>query len=170
MREISNVSLVSITAFSDEIDDLAEAVENLSGAALPAPNRFITIGALTLISSGPGQWMAFSAAPNLLERLKPLRSHAALTDQSHGRAIVRISGPKWRETLRKGVTLNLHEFAAGHAAVTVISHISALLWREADQDFIIAIPRSFAGSFWHWLKTSAAEFGLQVERAKQTEA
>ncbi len=169
MRETSNVSLVSITAFNGEISNLTEALENLCGATLPAPNRFITIGALTLISSGPGQWMAFSAAPNLLERLKPLRSHAALTDQSHGRAIICISGPKLRETLRKGATLDLHAFAAGQAAVTVISHISALIWREADQDFIIAIPRSFAGSFWHWLETSAAEFGLQVESGKQVE-
>ena len=163
MREMTNLSLVSITAFSGEIGDLTEAVENLCGAGLPPPNRFISVGALTLIASGPGQWMALSTAPNLIEMLQPLQSHAALTDQSHGRAIVRISGSKCNETLRKGVSLNLHEFAVGHAAVTVISHIGALIWREADQDFVLAVPRSLAQSFWHWLETSAAEFGLEVE-------
>ncbi len=163
MHEIANVSLVSITAFSGEIAALTEAVENLCGAGLPPPNRFTTAGTLTLISYGPGQWMALSPVPGMIEMLKPLHAHAALADQGHGRAIVRISGAKWHETLRKGVTLNLHEFATGQAAVTVISHISALIWREADQEFIVAVPRSLAGSFWHWLETSAAEFGLQVE-------
>ncbi len=160
--EITNMSLVSITARHMEAAALAEAFENLCGMTLPSPNRFTTLGALTLISAGPGQWMALSPAQNLYETLQPLQSHAALTDQSHGRAIIRVSGPKWHEVLRKGVTLNLHEFAVGQAAATVISHIGALMWRVDEAQFIIAVPRSLAGSFWHWLETSAAEFGLEV--------
>ena len=90
--------------------------------------------------------------------------NAALIDQSGGRAMLEISGPMVREVLRKGVTLDLHPevFRLAEVALTSISHISALLCRTGEDTFLLAVPRSYAGSLWHWLSVSAAEFGYEV--------
>jgi len=40
------------------------------------------------------------------------------------------------------------------------------LWQIDDSPtYDIAVPRSLAASFWHWLAESAAEFGLDVVAA-----
>jgi sarcosine oxidase gamma subunit len=54
-------------------------------------------------------------------------------------------------------------------ASTVASHIGITLWRlddaaDATPVFEVAVFRSLAGSFWHALAQSAAEFGLSVTR------
>ena len=46
-----------------------------------------------------------------------------------------------------------------------ITHIPVTLWRLADGSgglavFEIAVPRSYAGSFWHVVTESSAEFGF----------
>ncbi|RYE86794.1 MAG: hypothetical protein EOP19_05950, partial [Hyphomicrobiales bacterium] len=33
---------------------------------------------------------------------------------------------------------------------------------DAAPTFDVAVTRSYAASFWHWLEASAAEFGLAV--------
>jgi sarcosine oxidase subunit gamma len=95
---------------------------------------------------------------------------ASVADQSSGYAILRMTGPKLRETLAKILPLDLHPhcFAAGDVASTLASHVGATLWRLEDADdspvFEIAVFRSLAGSFWHTLTDSAAEFGFVMER------
>eukprot|EP01037_Dinobryon_pediforme_P015743 gene15743-15897_t len=91
-------------------------------------------------------------------------AQAATIDQSGGRAILRISGPRLRDVLRKGVTIDLHHnaFKAGDVALTAVSHINAQIWMLDLQSCEIAIARSFADSFWHWLSVSAAEYGYEV--------
>ncbi len=65
----------------------------------------------------------------------------------------------------KGVAIDLHRDAFGMAdvAVTAIAHIGTILWMVDEQPrYRVAVFRSYAGSFWHWLSTSAAEFGIEV--------
>ena len=33
---------------------------------------------------------------------------------------------------------------------------------------MLAVFRSYAGSFWHWLETSGAEFGIALENERGT--
>ena len=51
--------------------------------------------------------------------------------------------------------------------LTYMFSIGAILWRLPDHGdgspvFEIAVFRSMAASFWHFLSLSAAEFGLKV--------
>ncbi len=42
--------------------------------------------------------------------------------------------------------------------------MSAYLWQvDEAPTYEIAVPASFAGSFWHWLSDAAAEYGYVVE-------
>lgn len=93
-----------------------------------------------------------------------LKDVAAISDQSHGRIIIRIVGPKSRQTLAKGTPIDLHpdEFPIGKSAVTQMSHVGVHLTRTGENAFEISIFRGFAESFWEWLTQQAAEFGYQV--------
>ncbi len=73
--------------------------------------------------------------------------------------MLRLSGPDARPLLQRGVSIDLHpaSFARGSIAVTAIAHIDVVI-RQIDNrpTFDIAIFRSFAGSFRHWLDSAAA--------------
>lgn len=111
-----------------------------------------------MIPTGPGTWLAQGDADALGERLAGL---AWVSDQSGGYVVLRFTGPAARTLLQKGVAIDLDPsaFGAGSAAVTVIAHIGVILWR-ADDAYDVAIFRSLAGSFRHWI--DAAAKGLLV--------
>ena len=67
---------------------------------------------------------------------------------------IRVSGPKARDALAKGVPIDLHPraFRSGDAAVTTVAHIGVHLWQLDDTPtYEIAVFRSFARDFWRWL-------------------
>jgi sarcosine oxidase subunit gamma len=77
---------------------------------------------------------------------------------------LRIAGPRARVTFAKGLSIDLDPsaFAVGHVASSILAHIAVTIWRTDETSYDTAVPRSFAGDFWHWLAESAAEFGLAV--------
>jgi sarcosine oxidase subunit gamma len=88
-----------------------------------------------------------------------------VSDQSDGYAVLRLAGAAMRATFEKGLAVDLHPaaFGPGDAAVTTCSHIGVILWQLDDAPtYEIALFRSLAADFWHWLSTSAAEYGLRV--------
>jgi methylglutamate dehydrogenase subunit D len=93
-----------------------------------------------------------------------LKSLATVSDQSHGRVIIRIAGAKSRQTLAKGTPVDLHpdEFPIGKSAVTQMSHVGVHLTRTGEDAFELSVFRGFAESFWEWLTRQAGEFGYQV--------
>lgn len=89
---------------------------------------------------------------------------ASVSDQSHGRVVIRISGPKARSLLAKGTPVDLHpnEFAVGKSALTQMAHVSVHLTRTGADQFTLSVFRGFSESFWEWLTSQAGEFGYQV--------
>jgi heterotetrameric sarcosine oxidase gamma subunit len=136
---------------------------------LPQGPRRTAAGNVALAGTGPGAWLATherggnAFAASLTKAIGDL---AAVSDQSDGYAVLRLSGLRVRDTLAKLVPIDVHPcvFKVGDVATTVAAHIGATLWRLEDGPdgspvFEISIFRSFAGSFWHMLSDSAAEFG-----------
>jgi sarcosine oxidase subunit gamma len=117
----------------------------------------------TVLGIGPGRWLFLGRE---IDQLSQLVGRASLADHSDGYAVFEIWGPDVRSALAKGVPLDLHPGVfTDDVAVTVIAHIGAIIWQCAPDRFAIAVFRSYAGSFWHWLAASAAEFGLVAEDA-----
>ena len=89
---------------------------------------------------------------------------ASVSDQSHGRVIVRIEGPKARAILAKGTPVDLYpdEFPVGKSALTQMAHVVVHLTRVGDDAFELSVFRGFAESFWEWITGQAEEFGYQV--------
>ena len=165
ISERTGLSALAILARQGAAAPLDSVVQAICGLSLPDKLRLTDDDRLTLLWAGPQQWLALSADPALMEKIADSAApFAALTDQTGGRAVLRVSGPKAREVLRKGVTLDLHPdvFKIDDATTTAVSHINALIWRSGEDTYDFAVARSFSGSFWHWLSVSAAEFGGEV--------
>jgi len=131
------------------------------GLAAPSRPGRTANGDLALIATGPGVWLALAEQPGeawpegLEARLGGL---ASVSDQSGGYVVWRVAGPGAAALLQKGVAIDLHPdaFSPGAAAVTVIAHIGVILWRlEAAEAFEIAVFRSYAHDFQHWLGSQA---------------
>jgi sarcosine oxidase subunit gamma len=90
-------------------------------------------------------------AARLRERLGAL---ASVCDQSGGYQILQLSGPDARTLLQRGAAIDLHPsaFASGSVATTVIAHIGVILRQlDAAPTYEVALFRSYAASFRHWL-------------------
>jgi sarcosine oxidase subunit gamma len=152
-----------------DADAIAGVFSQRFGIELPMTPKAASQGDLTLVWSGPSQWLALSRQSGLARRLADaLRDRAAITDQSDARAMLVLEGAHMRDTLAKGCPIDLHprSFCRGAAALTTIAGIGVQLWQTHDSDaFHIAVARSMAGSFWTWLTHSASEFGADVRAA-----
>lgn len=117
----------------------------------------VAAGDVELRSTGPGTWLAIGGDPEALaERLRGL---AAVSDQSSGYIVYRLSGEGARTLLRRGAFIDLHPsaFSTGSVAVTMIAHIGVILWQVDDEPtFDVALFRSFDESFRHWAESVAS--------------
>lgn len=148
---------------------LVQQLRDAFGLDAPLMPRVNSAGPLTMVWTGPGQWLAMADGLDGLafsERLEREFSRvAAVCELSDARQVIRVAGGKAREVLAKGVAIDLHSkaFGVGHAASTAIGHISVQLWQVDDRPaFDLAVGRSFAGSAWTFLVDSGAEFGVEI--------
>ena len=149
---------------------LTARVRQRFGIELPRGPRRIAAGDVAFAGLGPAAWLASSEERGnafALTLKEAVGDTASVADQSSGYAMLRLTGPKLRETLAKVLPIDLHPraFAPGDVASTTASHIGATLWRLEDSAeglpvFEIAVFRSLAGSFWDTLTRSAVEFGF----------
>ena len=106
-----------------------------------------------------------AAAERLHALTDALTGLATVVDQSDGKTVLRIGGPRARETLAKGCGLDLdaRAFAPGDAATTSIALIDCVLWQvDEEPSYDLAVPSTLAESFWSWLTAAAAEYGYEV--------
>ena len=163
--------LATVHVRKGQISALAQRLREQFGIELPRGPRRHAAGGVAFAGIAPQAWLATSEAgdgfaASLTETIGAL---AAIADQSSGFALLRLTGPKVRDTLAKLVPLDLHErsFAAEDVAATLAAQVGITLWRLPDGAdgspvFELLLSRSVAGSFWHALASSAAEFGLVV--------
>jgi heterotetrameric sarcosine oxidase gamma subunit len=168
-----DLTIASFAAGKGKADDLKAAIRAAYGVELPTTPERIVAKDVAFIWYGPDQWLAVAergagSGPGSvsgrdleIELKKVATGLAAVVDQSDGRAVIRISGARARDVLAKGLPIDLHPraFKANGVAITHASHIGVILWQlGAEPTYEIAMFRSFADSFTHWLKDSAAEF------------
>lgn len=169
VAEHTDLGLATVEVRKGQENALKAAVREAYGFDLPEGPTVAQGKDVGFIGTGPGQWFAVSEtlenealAEDLVEKLKSL---ASVSDQSSGRAVLRLSGPSARDTLAKGLAIDLDPrvFPAASAATGTLSHMGVLLWREGEAEtYDVALFRSVAASFWRWLDASAAEYGYEV--------
>jgi heterotetrameric sarcosine oxidase gamma subunit len=168
IAERSDLGLATIACRNGQDDGLKASVREAYGVDLPPTSTMARGKDVSFIGVGPGQWLAVSEtlenqalADDLIAKLKGL---ASIADQSDGRAVIRLSGPRARDVLAKGLAIDLDPrvFPEDGAVTSTISHMGVQLWQEGPESYDIALFRSVAESFWRWLTASAAEFGYEV--------
>jgi methylglutamate dehydrogenase subunit D len=136
----------------------------------PAPGLAAAIDPGAALWLAPGAWMMIAQGldegvlyQDLRQRLEEV---AAVMDQSHGRAALRLSGRHARDVLAKGCRLDLHPrvFRPGMCAQTAIAQIGVLLHQLDERPtYDLYVFAGYAADFFAWLTASAAEFGYGIE-------
>lgn len=147
--------------------DFLRRAQAALGCELPsAPNSSSITGDGEILRLAPNEWLLVAGAESRWPEPISIES-ATVTDVSHARVIVVASGHKVLDMLGKGCSVDLHpsQFPPGMCVQTGIAKISVILHRvESGEEYALYVPRSYAGSFWHWLTESAREFGFRFVR------
>jgi sarcosine oxidase subunit gamma len=171
MSEVPHRTIVNIRGTASD-PAFSSAVQTATGLPLPAAaNTASAAGVWQILWLGPNEWWITGPdgeADSLIEALRAnfAGQHAAACDVSESRAIIRLKGPKARDVLMRGVSLDLHprEFRVGQCAQTGLSRANALLHLIDDTPtFEIYVLKSFSDYLWRWLETIARDFNLAIE-------
>ena len=154
---------------------VAQLLRAQFGLEPPNAPRRVNRADVAIAGIGPGTWLATreNAGNAFAESLRALLGDSAsVSDQSDAHVILRLSGPKVRETLAKLIPIDIHprSFRVNDVAQTVCGYVNVTLWRledtaSSDPVFEIWTGRSLAGSLHEAISHAAAEFGF----VRQTE-
>jgi sarcosine oxidase subunit gamma len=173
LTEIRDFSLVQVMARRGNSAETARVAQQLWGIDAPSAPKAVFGQEVTLVGSGPDQFFVFSKRSGAQDPVAPLKQSfagiASLTDQSDGRCMISLSGPRVRDTLAKFCSVDLHDsvFPVGAAAATSVDHSAVTLWRGQNADdgspvYHLLVFTSFADSIWHLITESAAEYGADL--------
>ncbi|MEZ2332016.1 sarcosine oxidase subunit gamma [Mesorhizobium sp. RCC_202] len=176
LTEIRNFDLVQVMARRGKAGDMVQAAQARFAVVAPGTPKAVGTIDATLIWSGPDQFFVLSkGGKHSMEALAPVfAGSASLSDQSHARVLVSVSGDKARAMLAKVSSIDLHPdvFGVGAAAATSMDHTSVTLWRGKDQAdgqamFNLLVFATFAESLWHTVLDSAAEYGVTIGHSEE---
>jgi heterotetrameric sarcosine oxidase gamma subunit len=107
---------------------------------------------------GPGEWLIVST--DMLQA--PQIDGAMIVEQSHGKALFRLSGPDCIKILMRGVSIDLAGGALpdGGSTNLAFGHLSINLARLSADRFELLVGRSFAESLYHDVRMAGRYFGL----------
>ncbi|RWP49880.1 sarcosine oxidase subunit gamma [Mesorhizobium sp.] len=176
LTEIRNFGLIQVIARRGNGAELASIAKARFGMAAPDVPKAFSASDVTLIWSGPDQFLVLSkSGKHAIDTLsQAFRQSASLSDQSHARVLISVSGAKARAMLAKLSSIDLHPaaFSIDAAAATSIDHTSVNLWRGNDRPdgqavFNLLVFATFAESLWHTMLDAAAEYGVDIRHSEE---
>ena len=145
--------------------EFTASAQSALGCALPlAPNTSARGPHCDILWLGPDEWLLVSSRVASIGETLPIAG-GCLTDVSHGRTALTISGAHSRELLAKDCSLDLdaRTFLPGHCAQSSLAHVGVLLHLpHAGGEFHLYCARSYAKYLWHSLAEGAREYGYGV--------
>lgn len=178
MKEIPYRGLINIRGNAAD-SAFVDAVQKAVKLAPPVDANTVAGKANTtrIMWLGPDEWLVITsekgaerALKALWKNLKTNGLHAAVTDSTHARTCIEVSGPRAREVLQKGCSLDLHPrvFGPGRSAQCIVAKTGVMLTqtaeaRSGDPTYELYPLRSFATYLWTWLEDASQEYGLKVK-------
>jgi sarcosine oxidase, subunit gamma len=144
----------------------AAAVGEVLSAPLPVePNTVASGGACRVLWLGPDEWLVVAPPADRRRLEEELRAalgaeSGAVVDVSGERTILQLSGPRAREVLMKGCSIDLHPtaFAVGRCAQTGLARAQVVLVPTREDAFWIFVRSSFSDYLSAWLGDAMAEY------------
>lgn len=168
LSEVRPGSILQVAAWPDTLLTVQAVIAELTGVRAPNLRAAAVETGATVAAVAPGRYLIAAAADGLAARFEAALPAAdgAVTDLSHGRAILRLEGEAAAAVLAKCVALDLdpQEFPPGRVAQTMIHHVDVLLHRTAAEAFELWVLRGFAESLGEWLLDAGLEFGVGFAR------
>ena len=137
-------------AWPDTLDARAARIAELLGVEAPESGSAVAATASTVAAVAPGRFLVAGDADDLAARFEAAlpSSDGAVTDLSHGRAILRLEGEAAADVLCEAASRSTsipRVFPPGRVAQTMIHHIDVLI-HPADRRraFELWVLRSFA--------------------------
>lgn len=162
------LSIATVIARMDKGKPLAEKMQELCGVPLPKTGQW-TAGLHWAVQwCGSDQYFVVAEGLAEGELYRELRTAldglASVSDQSHGRVVMRVVGPKAANLLSKGSPVDFHPraFPDNGCAMTQMAHIGVHVSRISGEGFELSLFRAFSEHFWEWLTEQAQEFGYEV--------
>lgn len=142
--EVDPGNITAVTPFAGQADAVSSALKTATGCTLPPVGTFVAAKGTRIAWSGLDQWFVMGAAPVEV-------AGAAAVDQSDAWAAFALSGDGVRDVLSRLVPIDLRPdvFAIGHAARTLLGHMSCLLMRVEADRYEALVFRSMAASATH---------------------
>jgi sarcosine oxidase subunit gamma len=145
--------------------DLRLAADDAGRAPYPLPlepNTAWEDGTRAALWLGPDEWLILGPPGDGVAIVSELRDalsgvHHSVVDVGANRVALEISGPRSKEVLSKGCSLDLDPrggWAAGRCAQTLLARVPVILQERADTTGILVRP-SFADYLVDWLMDAA---------------
>jgi methylglutamate dehydrogenase subunit D len=160
-------SIVQLAAWSGMEKDMIAAIRAAAGLSLvDGAGAGVVKGGRSAFGFAPGRFLVVDQADGLGATLAAAitMETGTVTDLSHGRTAIRISGPKAVWVLSKFFALDfsLPAFPLHAGRSTAHHDVFAQIQRTGEEQFDLYVFRSFARSFWTALCHGAEEVGYEV--------
>ncbi len=167
LTETAPGSIVQVAAFPGEEKALMAIIAATTGLSLnDGAGAGVAENGKAAFGFAPGRFLLVDQDEGLAARLQPaVPAHVGtVTNLSHGRTAIRISGPSAEWVLAKffAIDFSLPAFPEGAARSTAHHDIFAQIQRSGPDQFDLYVFRSFARSFWLALCHACEEVGYEV--------
>jgi methylglutamate dehydrogenase subunit D len=177
LGEVRPGSILQIAAWPETLTTVQGVMAVFLGAQVPKSGRGLAGADATIATVAPGRYLVTGNATDLVPRFEAAlpASDGAITDLSHGQAILRLEGEAAADVLARCVALDLDPaaFPAGRVARTAIHHVDVLIHRLTATSFDLWVFRSFAESLAEWILDAGLEFPIafrgSAPRSSQTD-
>ena len=163
-------TLVQVFARKQRAAELAAALRVTHGLELPSPGHATTSGEISALWIQPDGWLLTGprgAEGALAAAMKSTCGDAgSVVDQTHGHAVLRLSGTNAPLVLMKLCRIDLHPrvFGRGCVAATPVAELPCLLHQlDAMPSYDLIFPATYASSFVASLTHAAASVGYEID-------
>ncbi len=160
-------SIVEVVAWPGEEKSALAAIRKATGLTIPnPPGGGVSKADKSGFGFAPRRWLIVDQTEGLGSTLRREigAETGTVTDLSHGRTAIRITGERAEWVLSKffAVDFAAASFPAGHGLSTAHHDIFAQIQRTGKSQFDIYVFRSFARAFWAALCHASEEVGYEI--------
>ena len=162
IKEIKNLFIVHIFQYKNSKIDLKNIT--IDGLQLSSEtSKVLSNNDTRILWTGPNTYLVTSKKENIINIIndKCDSENFAITDISHSRTVMQLSGVHSKEVLKKGCPINFNEFKKNNSAGSVFHGIAIVIdfVDEDSQTFNLFTLRSFGESLYHHITDASLEFG-----------